>query len=107
MEHQESPLRLAVTSNDREVLIELAGELDVATAPELWAAIDAALAKGHQRLVLDLSGLAFVDSTGLGVFVRAGKELRANGGALTLRQPGERVAKLLEITRLQEVFEIE
>ncbi|HEY2430126.1 MAG TPA: STAS domain-containing protein [Acidimicrobiales bacterium] len=107
VEHSGSPFQLDVATGDEGVLITLSGELDLATAPELWAAIDAALAEGHQRLVLDLSGLGFVDSTGLGVFVRAGKELRASGGGLTLRRPGERVAKLLEITRLEEVFEIE
>jgi len=103
----DSPLRLDVTDDGGIVTIALGGELDLATAPELWAAIDDALARDRLHLVLDLVDLAFVDSTGLGVFVRAGKELRAAGGRLTLRNPGERVAKLLAITRLEEVFAIE
>ena len=107
MSSDDAPFRLNVASGDGAVLLTLAGELDMATAPELWAAIDTALGDGHTRIVLDLAGLGFVDSTGLGVFVRAGKELRGKGGGLTLRSPGERVAKLLEITHLQEVFEIE
>jgi anti-sigma B factor antagonist len=103
----DSPLRLDVTDDGEAVTVALGGELDLATAPELWAAIDHALARGRRRLVLDLADLVFVDSTGLGVFVRAGKELRASGGRLTLRSPGERVAKLLAITGLEEVFDIE
>ena len=103
----DSPLRLDVTDDGETVTLALGGELDLATAPELWAAIDHALAQGRQHLVLDLAELGFVDSTGLGVFVRAGKELRASGGRLTLRNPGERVAKLLAITLLEEVFDIE
>ncbi len=104
----DAPLQVDVTSGDHGgVLIALAGELDAATAPELWAAIDRALAEGHQRITLDLADLGFVDSTGLGVFVRAGKELRAASGELVLRHPGERIAKLLQITRLEEVFVIE
>jgi anti-sigma B factor antagonist len=103
----DSPLRLDVTDDGDTVTIVLGGELDLATAPELWAAIDHALARGRKHLVLDLVDLGFVDSTGLGVFVRAGKELRASGGRLTLRHPGERVAKLLAITGLEEVFDID
>ncbi|GAC1315723.1 MAG: anti-sigma factor antagonist BldG [Acidimicrobiales bacterium] len=99
-------LRVTVGTEGDEVVITLGGELDISTAPELWAAIDRALANDHVTLVLDLSQLGFVDSTGLGVFVRAGKELRAKGGTLVLRSPGERVAKLLALTRLEEVFEI-
>jgi anti-sigma B factor antagonist len=107
VEHEGPTLGLEVTDGEGGIVIALSGELDLATAPELWAAMDTALAAGRRDLVLDLTELAFVDSTGLGVFVRAGKELRAAGGELTLRRPGERVAKLLEITRLQEVFRIE
>ena len=99
-------LRLTVGTEGDEVVITLGGELDISTAPELWAAIDRALTNDHVTLVLDLGQLGFVDSTGLGVFVRAGKELRAKGGTLVLRSPGERVAKLLALTRLEEVFEI-
>ena len=99
-------LELTVGDNGEEVVITLVGELDIATAPELWAAIDKALAQGRTKLVLDLSALAFVDSTGLGVFVRAAKELRAAGGGLALKAPGERVSKLLAMTRLEEVFDI-
>jgi len=99
-------LQISVGTEGDEVVITLAGEVDISTAPELWAAVDAALNSGHTRVVLDLASLGFVDSTGLGVFVRAGKELRDKGGRLVLRSPGERVAKLLSITRLEEVFEI-
>ncbi|MFI5040609.1 MAG: STAS domain-containing protein [Acidimicrobiales bacterium] len=101
-----SSLKVEVGAEGDETVIGLAGELDLATAPELWAAIDEAIAAGRTHLVLDLRDLSFVDSTGLGVFVRAGKDLRAADGGLALRSPGERVAKLLEITRLEEVFEI-
>ncbi len=103
----DASLRVGVTTGRGEVVIDLGGDLVMATAPELWAAIDQALAAGQQRIVLDIADLAFVDSTGLGVFVRAGKELRAIGGSLVLRHPGERISKLLQITRLEEVFIIE
>ena len=106
MDHEDPSLEVR-TSSDGLGRITLLGELDLATAPRLWAAIDAALDNGQRQLELDLSGLRFVDSTGLGVFVRAGKELRSLGGGLTLRNPGERLLTLLEITRLEEVFEIE
>jgi anti-sigma B factor antagonist len=99
-----APLQLQVDRAGDQVRIALRGELDVDTAPELWAAIDEAIAGGVVSILLDLSELSFADSTGLGVFVRAGKELRDAGGGLTLRHPGERIKRLLEITSLQEVF---
>lgn len=99
-------LRVTVGAEGDEVVISLGGELDISTAPQLWAAIDAELAQNKTKVVLDIGELGFVDSTGLGVFVRAGKELRAKGGGLVLRSPGERVSKLLALTRLEEVFEI-
>lgn len=107
MEDHSSPLHLRVDKAGGAVRITLRGELDVDTAPALWAAIDRAIADGVLSIVLDLSELSFSDSTGLGVFVRAGKELRDAGGGLTLRHPDERITRLLEITGLQEVFSFE
>jgi anti-sigma B factor antagonist len=81
----------------------LRGELDLATAAELERAVRATGLGGH--LVLDLRGLAFVDSTGLATMVRLEREARAMGGGLScLVGPEGHVRRVLDVTRLGEVL---
>ena len=80
--------------------ISLAGELDPHTAPLLQQEIDGVLGNGGTDLVLDLSQLGFVDSSGLRVLIAAQHQLGDLGGTLALRAPSETVRRLLEITGL-------
>jgi anti-anti-sigma factor len=80
--------------------ISLNGELDPHTAPLLQQEIDGVLAAGGSDLVLDLSQLGFVDSSGLRVLISAQHQLDELGGTLALRSPSETVRRLLEITGL-------
>jgi anti-anti-sigma factor len=82
---------------DRQV-IHPHGELDMATST---ACIDAALAPDDVTLVVDLSGITFMDCSAYGAFVAARRELERLGGTLTLRNPTGQPARLLAlITRL-------
>ncbi len=65
----------------------LLGEHDISTAPGLWADLVAAMAVDDADLVLDLSGLGFLDAAIVGLFVRAQETLRAQSRTLTLRAP--------------------
>lgn len=80
--------------------IALAGELDPHTAPLLQLEIDRVLEDEGTDLVLDLSQLGFVDSSGLRVLIAAQHQLAEQGGTLVLRTPSETVRRLLEITGL-------
>jgi anti-sigma B factor antagonist len=79
------------------------GEVDVATAPALREALDAASGTGS-RVILDLSGVSFMDSTGLTELIRAHKRLTAAGGELRTVVVGDRVGRLLEITKLDQLI---
>jgi anti-anti-sigma factor len=92
--------------NAETVDVGLAGELDLASADELTARLEA-LAENHQDIVLDLSDLAFVDSTGLEVFVIIHKLLQNRGGMLTLRHPRLNVAKVIDLSGLSKVMLVE
>ena len=72
----------------------LQGELDLASAEELWARVQAVPPEGE--LTVDLSGLTFMDSSGLRVFLRAAAA-RANGSCVVLKNPCAAVAHVLEI----------
>lgn len=89
------------------VVVAVAGELDVLTAPLLWERLEPLIAGVTDGLVVDLADTRFVDSMGVGVFVRAHKRLTSQGARLVLRSPGEHARKILELTGLDGVFEIE
>jgi anti-sigma B factor antagonist len=80
------------------------GRLDVAGAPALKDAISEALKNGQPRVVLDLEGVSFVDSTGLGSVIAALKQIRSSQGDLRLAAPNQQVRVVLELTTLDRVF---
>lgn len=77
--------------------------LDAAVAQPFFQAIQNHINKGHQHLVIDLSNVKFVDSTGLGALVRCLKELGSQG-QLVLYGVGELAHSLLQMTRLDKIF---
>src|SRR5690606_38106595 len=87
-------------------LVAAVGEIDLATAPALRTELLTALVRYSPRLVLDLSGVTFLDSTGLAVLVAVHRRARAEGGELSLAGPRPVVRKLLGITYLDRVFPI-
>jgi anti-sigma B factor antagonist len=74
------------------------GDLDLATSPRLEAEIEAAIAAGIEQLVIDLSRLRFIDSTGLRLFLVTQERAGSDGWTLILTRPSEAVRSLLEIT---------
>jgi anti-sigma B factor antagonist len=87
------------------------GELDAFTAPALAdafadAAADSA-ADSDDRVVIDLSGVAFMDSTALGLVVKAVNEIGDRGGDVRLVLPEESARRIFEITTLDRVLPVE
>src|SRR3954453_3298697 len=96
---------LAVHESDTEGvrLPEVFGELDLATAPRLCAALDAARIHRVRRVVVDLTGVDFCDSTGLRALIGAPTELRVGGGRLAIAcLPGGAVSRLFDIVGARE-----
>lgn len=94
----------SVEVNPAVPLVRVAGDMDVATVPELDAAIQKRLADGYLVLVLDLAGVTFLDSSGLGVLVSHHKTLRRQSGSLRIANASPRVLAVLSITGLDEVL---
>jgi anti-sigma B factor antagonist len=86
------------------VVIALKGELDAATTPQLKRTIAEVVSRGHNRLVLDLAQLEFLDSTGIGAFVGAQARVREGNGTLHLRAVPERVRSVLRVVGLDSVL---
>ncbi len=92
-------------SGDRTV-VHVAGEIDVYTAPALREELAVQQEAGPADLVVDLTDVPFMDSTGLGVLVGALKRARTTGGDLRLVIDQEKVLKVFRITALTQVFDI-
>lgn len=88
-----SPLDVELVWHDRTAVIAPRGAVDLSSAPLLAARVAAAAAGGAIELDVDLSGLRFIDSSGLGVLLAAH---RTFGGAVSLRGASGLVRRVLE-----------
>ncbi len=80
------------------------GRLDIAGAPALKEAIEKVVKNGPPRIVIDMEGVSFVDSTGLGSVISALKQVRGSQGELRLAAPNQQARVVLELTTLDRVF---
>nr|WP_310965083.1 STAS domain-containing protein [Nocardioides marmorisolisilvae] len=87
-------------------IVSVAGEIDVYTAPRLRERISELVADGHYHLIVDMAGVDFLDSTGLGVLVGGLKKVRAHDGSMELICNQDRLLKIFRITGLAKVFTI-
>ena len=94
---------LTVTDHHNCAVLAVTGEVDVATAPQLRQEAVRLAASGHTNLVIDLSGVDFLDSTGLGVIVGVLKRVRTHGGELAVAGAENHVRKVFEITRISDI----
>jgi anti-sigma B factor antagonist len=99
-------LSLATRTQGDRTVVSVTGEIDVYTAPKLREQIVALVDEGQYHLVVDMSGVEFLDSTGLGVLVGGLKRVRAHDGSLSLVCDEERILKIFRITGLTKVFPI-
>ena len=84
---------------DGLAIVAVAGELDRATAPEVSKALTS-LAERDRVVLVDLSGIEFVDCAGIALLARAWRRQRELGGELVLDVSSEAVSKLIERTKL-------
>lgn len=89
------------------VVVMLAGEVDLAAQGDLMKAYQQAIAlQAEPRIVVDLSGVTFMDSTALGTLVAAVKKVQARGGTLSVVGASDRIASLFHITKLDTVLRL-
>ena len=80
-----------------EVRLDLGGELDMAATLKLEPVVDGLLGEGVQRVVIDLRGLSFIDSTGFSLLLTVNEQVSAAGAELVLLRPRRDVARALEV----------
>jgi len=99
---------LDVTSEQRgdQVLVAIAGELDIVNAPELETQLAATDANLADTLILDLREVEFIDSTGLRALIAANERARSAGHRLVIVRGAKAVDRLLNLTQLDQRLEI-
>ena len=90
----------------RTQVISVGGEIHVSTAPEFQRRLDEAISRGKTAVVLDLSGVEFIDSTGLSVILNGLRRVTRQRGRMALVCTNPTVLRLFEITRLDSTFDI-
>ncbi len=99
---------LSITSEARggTTVVHVGGEVDIYTAPMLRERLDEHISAGRTDLLVDLGGVTFMASTGLGVLVGRLKLVRAANGTLRLACSNDRILSVFSITGLDKVFRI-
>jgi anti-anti-sigma factor len=91
-------LRISVTAGPAYTLVTLAGECDLHTGRQLRDVLTSEVSRGARRMILDLSGLSFMDSTGMQVLLSVRTVLTVRDGTLSVVAPQPVVARILELT---------
>jgi anti-anti-sigma factor len=92
-----------VVPDPSSATVALDGEIDISNCPAIRRLLMAAISGGYIHLAIDMSGVTFIDATGIGVLVAAANQARAAGGGLSLVAPSRPVQRLLDILRLDAV----
>ena len=101
-------LNVSSRSQGDHAVVTAAGEIDLYTAPRLHSELAGVIANAAPatRVIVDMSGVEFCDSTGMNVLLSSLRQVRERGGELELAAPRPAVVKILQVTGLDAVFTI-
>ena len=99
---ERADLRLSVTARENETIVVIAGELEMSTVDQLAEIVNDQLRAGRGRIVIDLAGLTFCDSLGLGTLVVLSRAARVQRAYLVLRDPSPFFTRMLDVTGVRE-----
>jgi anti-sigma B factor antagonist len=99
-------LEISESAREGVTILSLKGRITSGETAAVREKVDQEIAAGHLNIILDLSHVEYVDSTGLGALVICYTSLKRQGGALKLVNPNKRNIELLALTKLYTVFEV-
>ncbi len=101
-----TPLAVERIRSDGYEVLAVAGELDIATAPRMLSALNEALADVDCPLIVDLSRVVFMDSTGLALLMNARRRVRRRGQGFAIVCPGGPISRVFEIADMVESLRV-
>ncbi len=104
--HPDAPLQIEMSEHGSTVLIKVSGMAAVEVVGQFSRALQEAAARKPRLLAVDLSGLSFISSTGLGGIVAAHVTCRKNDTRMCLINPKPMIREILDLTKLSSLFEI-
>ncbi|MDH7570748.1 MAG: STAS domain-containing protein [Armatimonadota bacterium] len=99
-------LTVSIDRGEKTTVVQLEGELDAHSSPEVRETVARLIEQGSRDLVLDLQRVEFVDSVGLGTLVGCLKRTAEHGGSFRLVCANPQITKVFEITGLSKIFHI-
>ncbi len=97
-------LETEITEIEGIKVLKVAGEIDVYTAPQFKDAVNKVIGSGQKYLIIDMSGVTYMNSSCFGTLISATKRLRPQGGSVLLVKCNTGIDRILKITRLNTVF---
>ena len=98
-------LVISVSARPPDVMMKLEGECDITTAPQLATALTG-IPSGCRRLIIDLSGLEFIDAAGIHALVNARDSLAAHDVQLNATDAQPVVSRMLELTGASQIMSV-
>ncbi|MFC3882466.1 STAS domain-containing protein [Bacillus songklensis] len=99
-------LKIDIQQNEQQYYVKLAGEIDAYTAPELKDKFMSMTEQTNPQITVDFTNVAYMDSTGLGVFIALLKAIKKTEGSLKFVGVSERLKRLFDITGLTEILNL-
>jgi anti-sigma B factor antagonist len=94
-------------SSDSVNVLPLEGEIDLHVSPRVESSLASIIAERPEHIVVDLSGVTFIDSSGLAVLINAMQDVKQYGGKLTLAGINSNIRSIFELARLDQFFLID
>lgn len=104
--NDDGPLSIDIEPCDCGVIIRPHGDVDLSSSPDLRAALQEVIARNPATAVVDLAGVAYMDSSGVATLVEALQLARQGGSRLVLCSLSNRVQSIFQIARLDAIFTI-
>ena len=97
-------LETSLRHRDNVPVLDVSGEIDIYTTPQFKEAVSAAIEENQPSIIINMSDVKYMDSSGFGTLLSATKRLRPMNGTLYLAACNDAITRMLQITRLNTIF---
>ena len=99
-------LTFSTSEQDNQIVLSLVGQLDALSAPELMPTIDSVVAQKRSMIIVDLTGLDLIDSSGVAAIVALYKRCKGAGGKLQVTGARDQPLAIFKLLRMDKVFQM-